>query len=182
MCAVEAQRCVDCVSVVFIRAATLRALFDASRRAWRSWTSCAPVDDRLTLSATTSETLADSPSGSDWRMGQLLNLAERRWASLPPETPSLIARASTRSRSAKTPPPQSGRNRPDRRRSTGEELTHITRHRTAGCVGLLLKHSLSVSRWRIAPLACGTWCLESAGAVPSSCCWFEGGGSCCRRG
>ena len=26
------------------------------------------------LSATTIETVADSPSGSDWRMGQLLNL------------------------------------------------------------------------------------------------------------
>jgi hypothetical protein len=26
------------------------------------------------LSATTTETLADSPSGSDWRMVQLLNL------------------------------------------------------------------------------------------------------------
>jgi hypothetical protein len=52
MCAVEAQRCVDCVSgvlhAVLTRAATLRALFDANRRAWRSWTSCVPVDDRLT--------------------------------------------------------------------------------------------------------------------------------------
>jgi hypothetical protein len=52
MCAVEAQRCVDCVSAVLhavlTRAATLRALFDANRRAWRSWTSCALVDDRLT--------------------------------------------------------------------------------------------------------------------------------------
>ena len=41
MCAVEAQRCVDCVSAVLhavlTRAATLRALFDANRRTWRSW-------------------------------------------------------------------------------------------------------------------------------------------------
>jgi hypothetical protein len=53
--------------------------FDANRRAWRSWTSCALVDKSTYLSTTTTETLADSPSGSDWRMGQLLNLAERRW-------------------------------------------------------------------------------------------------------
>src|SRR6187401_3358745 len=83
MCAVEAQRSVDCVSAVLhavlTRAATLRALFDANRRAWRSWTSCALVDKSTYLSTTTTETLADSPSGSDWRMGQLLNLAERRW-------------------------------------------------------------------------------------------------------
>jgi hypothetical protein len=49
MCAVEAQRCVDCVSAVLhavlTRAATLRALFDANRRTWRSWTSCALVDN-----------------------------------------------------------------------------------------------------------------------------------------
>jgi hypothetical protein len=31
------------------------------------------------LSTTTTETLADSPSGSDYRMMQLLNLAERCW-------------------------------------------------------------------------------------------------------
>jgi hypothetical protein len=83
MCAVEAQRCVDCVSAVLRAvltfAATLRALFDANRRAWRSWISCALVDKSTYLSTTTTETLADSPSGSDWRMGQLLNLAERRW-------------------------------------------------------------------------------------------------------
>jgi hypothetical protein len=30
MCAVEAQRCVDCVSAVLTRAATLRALVDAN--------------------------------------------------------------------------------------------------------------------------------------------------------
>jgi len=52
MCAVEAQRCVDCVSAVLhavlARAATLRALFDVNRRAWRRWTSCALVDNRLT--------------------------------------------------------------------------------------------------------------------------------------
>jgi hypothetical protein len=45
MCAVEAQRCVDCVTAVLhavrTRAATLRALFDADRRAWRSGTRCA---------------------------------------------------------------------------------------------------------------------------------------------
>ena len=31
------------------------------------------------LVETSTETLAHSPSGSNWRMGQLLNLAERRW-------------------------------------------------------------------------------------------------------
>ena len=45
MCAVEAQRCVDCFSAVLhavlTPGATLRALFDANRRAWRSWTRCA---------------------------------------------------------------------------------------------------------------------------------------------
>jgi hypothetical protein len=78
MCAVEAQRCVDCVSAVLravlARAATLRALFDANRRAWRSWTSCAPCGQSTYLSTTTTETLADSPSGSDWRMGQFFEL------------------------------------------------------------------------------------------------------------
>jgi hypothetical protein len=45
MCAVEAQRCVDCVSAVLhavlTRAATLRGAFDANRRAWCSGTRCA---------------------------------------------------------------------------------------------------------------------------------------------
>jgi hypothetical protein len=43
--------CVDCVSAVLhavlTRGATLRAHFDANRRAWRSWTRRALVDDRL---------------------------------------------------------------------------------------------------------------------------------------
>ena len=51
MCAVEAQRCVDCVSAVLHavlkRGATLRALFDANRRAQCSWTRCGLVDHRL---------------------------------------------------------------------------------------------------------------------------------------
>jgi hypothetical protein len=51
MCAVEAQRCVDSVSAVLHAVltcgATLRALFDANRRARRSWTRCALVDDRF---------------------------------------------------------------------------------------------------------------------------------------
>ena len=42
MCAMEAQRCVDSVNAVLhavlTRAATLRAPFDANRRAWRSRT------------------------------------------------------------------------------------------------------------------------------------------------
>jgi hypothetical protein len=65
MCAVEAQRCVDCVSAVLhavlTRAATLRGAFDANRRAWCSGTRCALwtidllVDDN-------DQTSADSPS------------------------------------------------------------------------------------------------------------------------
>jgi hypothetical protein len=51
MCAVEAQRCVDCVSAVLqaglTRGPTLRPVFDANRRAWRSWTRCALGDDHL---------------------------------------------------------------------------------------------------------------------------------------
>jgi hypothetical protein len=52
MCVVEAQQCVDCASAVLhavlTRAATLKALFEANRRAWRSWTRCALVHNRLT--------------------------------------------------------------------------------------------------------------------------------------
>ena len=82
MCAMGAQRCVDSVNAVLhavlTRAATLRAPFDANRRAWRSGTRCALVSGRSTyLTTTTTETLADSPSGSDWRMAQLLNLGRR---------------------------------------------------------------------------------------------------------
>jgi len=51
MCAVEAQRCVDCVSAVLhavlTRAATLRALFDANIPGPDAplWTIDLPVDD-----------------------------------------------------------------------------------------------------------------------------------------
>jgi hypothetical protein len=77
MCAVEAQRCVDCVSAVLhavlTRGATLRALFDANRRAWRSWTGCALVDDRLTCRRQRPRPWQIAHRGSDWRMVQLLN-------------------------------------------------------------------------------------------------------------
>jgi hypothetical protein len=62
-----------CVSAVLyavlIRAPTLTELFDANRRAWRRWTSLRLCGQSAYLSTTTTETLADSPSGSDWSMG-----------------------------------------------------------------------------------------------------------------
>jgi hypothetical protein len=76
MCAVEAQRCVDCVSAVLH--AVLRR---DSQGAFRRRQACLAFLDQLRpcgrstyLSTTTTETLADSPLGSDWRMVQLLNL------------------------------------------------------------------------------------------------------------
>jgi hypothetical protein len=58
-----------------------------SQGAFRRQQACLTFLDQLRpcgrstyLSTTTTQTLADSPSGSDWKMGQLLNLAERCWA------------------------------------------------------------------------------------------------------
>jgi hypothetical protein len=57
-----------------------------SQGAFRRQQACLAFLDQLRpcgrstyLSTATTETLANSPSGSDWRMRQLLNLAERRW-------------------------------------------------------------------------------------------------------
>ena len=78
MCALEAQRCVDCVSAVLhavlTRAATLRALFRRQQACLAFLDQMCPWGRSTYLSTTTTETLADSPSGSDWRMVQLLNL------------------------------------------------------------------------------------------------------------
>ena len=77
MCAVEAQRCVDRVSAVLHTVLTR----GATQGAFRRQQACLAFLDQMHpcgqstyLSATTTETVADSPSGSDWRMGQLLNL------------------------------------------------------------------------------------------------------------
>jgi hypothetical protein len=77
MCAVEAQRCVDCVSAVLHTGLTRGATLSAFRRQQ----ACLAFLDQMRpcgrstyLSTTTTETFADSPSGSDWRMVQLLNL------------------------------------------------------------------------------------------------------------
>ena len=77
MCAVEAQRCLDCVSAVLhavlTRGATLRR-FRRQQACLAFLDQMRPCGRSTYWSATTTETLADSPSGSDWRMVQLLNL------------------------------------------------------------------------------------------------------------
>ena len=77
-CAVEAQRCVDCVSAVLhavlTRGATLRAPFRRQQACLAFLDQMRPCGRSTSLSVTTTETLADSPSGSDWRMLELLNL------------------------------------------------------------------------------------------------------------
>jgi hypothetical protein len=79
----EAQRCVDLCQRGVARGAYTRS---DSQGAFRRQQACLAFLDQLRpcgqstyLSTTTTETLADSPSGSDWKMGRLLNLAERRW-------------------------------------------------------------------------------------------------------
>jgi hypothetical protein len=64
MCAVEAQGCVDCVSVVLHTRSDSQGASRRQQACLRSWTRCALVDDRL-LSVTTTETSADSPSVDD---------------------------------------------------------------------------------------------------------------------
>ena len=78
MCAIEAQRCVACVSAVLhavlTRGATLRALFRRQQACLAFLDQLRPCGRSTDLSTTTTETSADSPWGSDWRMVQLLNL------------------------------------------------------------------------------------------------------------
>ena len=78
MCAVEAQRCLDLCQRGVARGAYTRS---DSQGAFRRQQACLAFRDQMRpcgrstyLSTTTTETLADSPSGSDWTMGQLLNL------------------------------------------------------------------------------------------------------------
>src|SRR4029453_19588587 len=73
MCAVEAQRCVD------LSARCCTQCLHAQRLSGRFSTptfldQMRPCGRSTYLSTTTTETLADPPSGSDWRMGRLLNL------------------------------------------------------------------------------------------------------------
>ena len=83
MCAVEAQRCVDCVSAVLhavLRVQRLLGRFSTPTGVLGVSGPVAPLwTNRLTCRRQRPRPLGDSPSGSDWRMGQLLNLAERRW-------------------------------------------------------------------------------------------------------
>ena len=77
MCAVEAQGCVNCVSAALHAVLTRRR---DSQGAFRSQQAGLAFLDQMracgrsTYLSTTTRDLADSPSGSDWRMEQLLNL------------------------------------------------------------------------------------------------------------
>ena len=76
MCAVEAQRCVDRVSAVLHAVLTRGATLGAFRRQQ----ACLAFLDQMRtcgnrlLVRDNDRDRGDSPSGSDWRMGQLLNL------------------------------------------------------------------------------------------------------------
>src|SRR5829696_9162377 len=76
MCAVEAQRCVDCVSAVLrcLHAQRLSGRFTRQQAYLAFLDQMRPCGRSTYLSTTTTETLADSPSGSDWRMVQFVEL------------------------------------------------------------------------------------------------------------